>query len=148
MKSALDRIANKKGDQKGHKTAGDPKLATARAIARFGHPYLVEMRPVSAEELAFDPELRGGVRLSDICRQRFGSGPAPLAFGLRILLDALSGLAALHGSLLGFAHGEMAPCNIVVGADGPSRLIPVVAAHFLEAAPPAVEAAGFAAPER
>jgi hypothetical protein len=148
MKSALDPLAHKKGDQKGHKRAGDRKLATARAIARFSHPYLVEMRPLSADELEFETELRGGVRLADLSRQRFSSGPAPLAFGLRILLDALSGLAALHGSSLGFAHGEVAPCNVVVGADGRARLVPVVPSHFLEGAPPGADAAGFAAPER
>jgi serine/threonine protein kinase len=140
MKSALHAPAHTKGDSK--------RLATARAMARFSHPYLVEMRPASPDELAFEPELRGGMRLSDLSRVRFGSGPAPLAFGLRILLDALSGLAALHGASAGFCHGEVAPCNIVVGTDGKSRLIPVVAAHFADKAPPGNEAAGFAAPER
>jgi serine/threonine protein kinase len=148
MKSVLDPLAHKKGDQKGHKRAGDRKLATARAIARFSHPYLVEMRALAADELEFEPELRGGARLSDLSRERFSSGPAPLAFGLRILLDALSGLAALHGASLGFAHGEVAPCNIVVGADGRARLVPVVPTHLLEGAPPGTDAAGFAAPER
>jgi serine/threonine protein kinase len=140
MKSALHPPGHKKGDPK--------KLATARAMARFSHPYLVEMRPVSPEELEFEPELRGGMRLRDVCRIRFGSGPVPLAFGLRILLDALSGLAALHGASLGFCHGEVAPCNVVLGVDGKARLIPVVAAHFAERAPPDPDAAGFAAPER
>jgi serine/threonine-protein kinase len=148
MKSVLDPLAHKKGEEKSHKRAGDRRLATARAIARFSHPYLVEMRALSTDELEFEPELRGGVRLSDLSRERFSSGPAPLAFGLRILLDALSGLAAVHGASLGFAHGEVAPCNVVVGADGRARLVPVVAAHFLEGAPPGTDAAGFAAPER
>ncbi len=148
MKSALGPLSNRKGDHKLQKKAGDRKLATARAMARFTHPYLVEMRALSSEEIEFEPELRAGMRLSEICKARFASGPAPLAFGLRILLDALSGLAALHAAALGFAHGELAPCNVVVGTDGKSRVIPVVAAHFLEAAPPSAEAAGFAAPER
>src|SRR5262249_4867791 len=139
---------NRKGDQKVLKRAGDRKLATARAMARFSHPYLIEMRPLSGDELEFEPELRSGMRLSDVCRVRFGSGPSPLAFGLRILLETLSGLAALHAASVGFSHGEVALCNIVVGSDGKSRLIPVAAAHFAEAAAPGAEAAGFAAPER
>src|SRR5690349_7858896 len=98
MKSVLGPLAHKKGEEKSHERAGDRRLATARAIARFSHPYLVEMRALSADELEFEPELRGGVRLSDLSRERFSSGPVPLAFGLRILLDALSGLAAVHGA--------------------------------------------------
>jgi serine/threonine-protein kinase len=101
----------------------------------------------AGEGLGFEVEFHGGVRLSELSRKRFGSGPVPLGFGLRILLDTLSGLAALHGSLA-FAHGEVAPRNIIVGRDGTARLIPVVAAHWQEDVSPDSEAAGYAAPER
>src|SRR5439155_25545339 len=111
-------------------------LARARAAARLEHAHLAVMRRIGGAEDAFEPDLAGGARLSDICRKRFGSGPVPLACGLRILLDALSGAAAPHGGSLGFADGALAPCNIVIGPDGRSRLVGVVAAHFEEGAPP------------
>jgi hypothetical protein len=148
MKSVLDPRRTPMADLKGRSTASARTLATARAVAALKHPHLVEMRPSSADHVEFEPDLQGGARLSDICRARFGSRPVPLAFGLRILLDALSGLAALHGQALGFSHGELSPCNIVVGRDGRSRLVGVVAAHFEERASPSPEAAGYAAPER
>src|SRR5438067_2074009 len=101
MKSALHARGRRGDGHKGRPKASGRRLAMAHAAAQFGHPHLVEMRPLSGDDLEFEPDLRGGLRLSEICRLRFGGGPAPLMFGLRILLDALSGLAALHGSSLG-----------------------------------------------
>jgi hypothetical protein len=42
----------------------------------------------------------------------------------------------------------MAPCNVVVGRDGFSRLLPVVPSHGEEGAPPTADATGYVAPER
>jgi len=145
MKSVFD--PNVMGDQRPTKRAGERAITTARALAELKHPFLVEMRPASGE-VEFEVDLQGGVSLSELCRVRFAARPVPLAPGLRILLDALSGLRALTGSSPGFSHGEFAPCNIVVGKDGRGRLVPVVAAHFEEAAPPSPDATGYVAPER
>src|SRR5579859_4401857 len=106
------------------------------------------MRPVAGSKVAFQPDLDGGVRLSELGKRRFGAERVPLPFGLRILLDALSGVAALHGSPMRFAHGEIAPCNVVVGNDGRSRLIPLVPAHYEDGIPPSADATGYVAPER
>jgi len=72
---------------------------------------------------------------------------------VRLLLDALSGLAALHqaklnGKPLSFVHGEFAPHNILVGRDGIARLIPLVKSHWMDPPVPAPESLGYVAPER
>src|SRR5258708_7214484 len=129
MKSASEARAVSGGDPIRRKSADSPREAKLRAAAQLRHPHLVEMSSAGGEAPKFDPLLQGGLRLSELCRKRFGSGPVPLGYGLRILLDTLSGLAALHGSLA-FSHGEVAPRNIIVCRDGTSRLIPVVTAHW------------------
>src|SRR5438445_7887595 len=146
MKSALEARAGGGSDPIRRPDADSPRVAKLRAAAQLRHPHLVEMSS-SGADAPKDPVLHGGLRLSELSRKRFGSGPVPLGYGLRILLDTLSGLAALHGTLQ-FAHGEVAPRNIVVGRDGTSRLIPVVTAHWQDDASPDSEAAGYAAPER
>src|SRR5690242_4384177 len=105
MKSVFDPRSVQRADLKGRKPAGDQALAKAHAAARLEHAHLIALRPSAGDpQQAFEPDLAGGERLSEICRKRFSAKPAPLAFGLRILLDALSGLAALHGGALCFAH--------------------------------------------
>src|SRR5882762_11488535 len=147
MRSALEARASKGADPIMRPSADPiirpssnaPRLAKVRAAAHLRHPHLVEMFAKAGEGPGFEAEFHGGVRLSELSRKRFGSGPVPLGYGLRILLDTLSGLAALHGTLQ-FAHGEVAPRNIVVGRDGTARLIPVVTAHWQEDVSPDSEA--------
>ena len=148
MTLVLDSRGEKEQGEKGRPGYGGRKLTLVQAAARLKHPHLVEMRQLfGGAELKFEPELAGGMRLSEICRKRFASGPVPLSFGLRILLDTMSGLAALHGKSFGYSHGEVAPCNIVVGTDGTARIIPVVASHCQDG-PPAEQATGYVSPER
>jgi serine/threonine-protein kinase len=90
--------------------------------------------------------------LAELSRSEAGWFPLPLRVGLRILLDALSGVAAVHqatqnGTPIDFVHGEVAPSNIIVGRDGVARLVPVLPAHW-SGTPPNPEATGYMAPER
>jgi serine/threonine-protein kinase len=88
--------------------------------------------------------------LAELRRER---GRLPTHVAVRILLDALSGLAALHhvkvgGRPAGFVHGEVTPSNIIVGPDGIGRLVPLVPSHWDDTAPPSADATGYTAPER
>lgn len=76
-----------------------------------------------------------------------------LARALRILLDVLSGLAALHDTKTeagtGFVHGEVVPAMLRVDRQGVGRLVPLAPWHRLEAGVPAApERQGHLAPER
>lgn len=80
------------------------------------------------------------------------AGPIPLGVQLRILVDVLAGLAAIHGvkdsklKPLGVVHGEVAPANIVIGTDGVPKIIQLCGVH---AAPGAhgADTLGYLAPE-
>jgi eukaryotic-like serine/threonine-protein kinase len=76
-----------------------------------------------------------------------------LARALRMLLDVLKGLAALHDtpaeSGAGFVHGELAPSLIRVDARGVARLLPLAPWHWqANELPMARESLGHLAPER
>jgi len=121
-------------------------------IADLRHPHLIFMRR-SAEGSGFEPELAGGMSLGELSRSDAGWFPLPLRVSLRILLDAMSGLAAVHqatqnGKTVDFVHGEVAPSNIYVGRDGIGRLVPVLPAHWNETAAPNPDVTGYIAPER
>ena len=66
-----------------------------------------------------EPDLASGCSLAELSK----AAELPLRISLRILLDVLSGIAAIHhakheGKPIGFVHGEVAPANIIVGRDG------------------------------
>ena len=85
-------------------------------------------------------------RLSDL-----ETTPISLELSLRVLLDALDGLQAIHelrdsaGSPLGLAHGEVTPWTVLVGDDGVSRLMHVFNVPWLDTRP--AVARGYLAPE-
>jgi hypothetical protein len=119
----------------------DRRLATIVTIAELRHPHLVVMN-IADDGSGFEPELSGGRLLSEL--QRAEGGSLTLSISLRILVDAMSGLAALHharadGSPLDFVHGEFTPANIVVGRDGVARLVPLVKTHWSPSEPPPPE---------
>src|SRR5262249_39397962 len=94
--------------------AEEKRLARVRAIAELRHPHLIVMREL--EEGGYVAEIGSGLTLSELQEAR---GPLPLRVSLRILLDAMSGLSALHRARVGpksldFVHGEVTPDNIVV----------------------------------
>src|SRR5579859_6488544 len=128
--------------------AQEDRPTTVRAVAELRHPHIVAMRP-SAEGFEFDRE--GGRSLAELLAAR--GGYLPLRAALRILLDTLSGLSALHRAQLGgkplnFVHGEVTPENILVGRDGVARLVPLVASHWSSASVPSAAAVGYIAPEK
>ncbi|HTA90317.1 MAG TPA: hypothetical protein VK745_12095 [Polyangiaceae bacterium] len=76
-----------------------------------------------------------------------------LSRALRILLDVLAGVAALHATVtergVGFVHGELAPSSVRVDAQGVARLLPLAPWHWQVAElPPSPESLGHLAPER
>jgi serine/threonine-protein kinase len=67
---------------------------------------------------------------------------------VRLLLDVLAGLTALHEVVTdgdAFVHGEVCPQNVYVDEHGTARLVPLLNRHL---APERPEATGYAAPER
>jgi serine/threonine-protein kinase len=139
------------GEQRGA-GALEGRLAVVHAIAAIRHPHLIVMSKVS-DGAGFEPETNAGLSLFQVSRALEGFGPLSLRFGLRILLDTLSGLGALHraegdGQSMGFVHGGVAPGTIVVGRDGIARLIPLVPAHWGPVGEPDRHVLGYTAPEK
>lgn len=133
-------------------SSSDDHRTPLQVIADLPHPHLIVMRR-SVEGVGFEPELAGGMSLAELSRSEAGWFPLPLRVGLRILLDALSGLAAVHqatqnGKPVDFVHGEVAPSNIFVGRDGIGRLVPVLPAHWNDRTQPNPDVTGYIAPER
>jgi serine/threonine-protein kinase len=75
-----------------------------------------------------------------------------LARALRILLDLLAGLTALHETQteagIGFVHGELSPAFVRVDQQGIARLVPLAPWHFSADSSPLPEHVGHVAPER
>jgi hypothetical protein len=107
-------------------------LSEARAAGRVHHVHFVQ--PVDSLSLDGDlfvaTELTLGVRLDELWRaareQQFA---IPLAVNLRILLDVLAGVSALHAAAAGGAsarplvHGDICPANIAISFRGDARLV-------------------------
>ena len=128
------------------------RVRTARALAQLRHPKLVPVRDVVVEGrvVAVESDFVGGEWFADLL-QSSGSKATPLGAMLRVLLDVLEGLSALHGlggpsrQPLHFMHGELAPPNILIGADGVARIAHSVRAAAADPSPP--EVIGYLAPE-
>src|SRR5689334_16286847 len=102
----------------GHRSPGvlDVDPASSRVVADLRHPHLTAMKSVPD---GVEPERASGCSLAELQQ----AAELPLRISLRILLDVLSGIAAIHhakldGKPMGFVHGEVAPANIIVGRDG------------------------------
>ncbi len=80
------------------------------------------------------------------------SAGMPLEVSLRILLDVLSGLGAIHGlrdakqEPMDLAHGELSTATIVVGLDGAARVLHAIARRMPGARAEAASL-GYLAPE-
>jgi serine/threonine-protein kinase len=107
-------------------------LAEARAAGRVRHQNFVPPIDTLAHEgdLYSATEFSLGARLDELWRaaatERF---EIPLPISLRIVLDVLSGLSALHASGANLAasrpivHGDIAPTNIFIGDNGETRVV-------------------------
>ena len=105
-------------------------LDEAKLAARIHHPNVVATLDVGCTDVLYlVMEYVEGDSLVALLRRAKRQGvllPSPVA--VRIMIDALTGLHAAHelcgpdGKLLNVVHRDVSPQNIVVGADGASRI--------------------------
>lgn len=106
-------------------------LDEARLASSIHHPNVVASLDVVAEqgELLVVMEYVHGETLAGLLRlSRQKSETAPLPVVIRVLCDALEGLHAAHvaslaGQQLNIVHRDVSPQNIMVGADGNTRVL-------------------------
>jgi serine/threonine-protein kinase len=117
--------------------AKDPEFVAmlvdeARLAGRIHHPNVVTMLDVAAEdgELVLVMEYVHGEPLAKLLRIARRKGlPVSSRIAARILIEALHGLHAAHearderGMELGIVHRDVSPQNIIVGADGVTRVL-------------------------
>jgi serine/threonine-protein kinase len=121
-----------------------PQLALGRV-----HPELAPVCEAGAG-YALDPTRTTGWFELPAGRGFAGYG---LSRALRMLLDVLGGLSALHDTRTpngeAFVHGELTPSLMRVDTRGVLRLFPIAPRHWQESArEPGPEIAGYLAPER
>jgi ABC-type branched-subunit amino acid transport system substrate-binding protein len=105
-------------------------LDEARLALRLNHPNLVHTYEVGQEDGAhfISMEHVEGLSLKEVVRHPAGRAFAP-AIWLRVIADALSGLAHAHGlrdydgKPLGIVHRDISPHNLVVSFDGVTKLL-------------------------
>lgn len=122
-------------------------LRHSQAVARLRHPNLVRMLPLPGGA-GLSPILGGAHKLSDFTLPAGTFKRFDLEQVIRLMLDVLSGLAALHEVVsegYQFVHGEVCPENIYVDEHGTARLVPLMNGHSGGFKP---ESRGYAAPER
>lgn len=100
--------------------------AEARLASYVRHPNVagvIDVEELDGELLLVMDYVEGG-SLSELLR----ADAIPLGVGMRILLDALEGLRAVHtcsddeGAPLSLVHRDISPQNILVGVDGVARI--------------------------
>jgi serine/threonine-protein kinase len=111
---------------------GDQEIADwvrdARRLATLEHPNVARIRDVviRGEEVFVVGEFVDGVRWSELVA---GPQKVSLEIALRVLVDVLSGLSAVHNlrdakrEPLKLVHGELTPGCVVVGLDGVARVV-------------------------
>ena len=105
----------------------------ARIAARIQHPNVASILDVVAlpeGELLIVMEYVAGESLSRLLRRLRSDGEtAPADVTCAVICDALGGLHAAHqakddmGQVLGIIHRDVSPQNLLVGADGITRLV-------------------------
>lgn len=107
-------------------------LAEARAAGRVRHDRFVHPSDTLAHrgELFVATELVHGVRLDELAQAAAAAKvDVPAGVWIRVVLDVLAGLAALHatpaaaGGQRAIVHGDVAPCNVVLNQRGLVRLV-------------------------
>jgi len=89
-----------------------PNMAAVRAVAREG------------EEVSVVSEFVEGEVLEELRRLGATGTSFSIEVGVRIVVDVLSALSALHTlGASGLAHGEVTTHNVLVGYDGATRLL-------------------------
>jgi serine/threonine protein kinase len=119
----------------------------AQVIARLRNPNLVRMLPLPGGA-GLVPVATDARRLSDFT---FPSGTFrrfDLEQVVRLLLDVLAGLSALHEVTVDgerFVHGEVCPKHIYIGEHGTAKLVPLTSSHLGSSSK--LEVTGYTAPE-
>jgi hypothetical protein len=120
----------------------------AQAVARLRHPNLVRTLQLPGGA-GLSPVLGNARRLADFTLPAGTFKRFDLEQVVRLLLDVLSGLAALHEVTTdgqSFVHGEVSPQNIYVDEHGTARLVPLMSSHLSTGAK--LESTGYVSPER
>jgi serine/threonine-protein kinase len=134
---------------------GDQEVADwvrdARRLATLEHPNVARVRDVviRGDEVMVASDFVDGARWSELA----GSAQrASLEVALRVLVDVLSGLSAVHNlrdakrEPLKLVHGELTPECVVVGLDGVARIVSACRPKSATAQP-GRSACGYLAPE-
>ncbi len=116
-------------------------LDEARLSSRIRHPNVVETLDVVKNDgqLLLVMEYVHGVSLASLLAAvRRSGGFVPVAIVAQVVVDLLRGLQAAHearaedGTPLGIVHRDVSPQNILVGADGVSRVLDFGVAKALQ----------------
>jgi eukaryotic-like serine/threonine-protein kinase len=120
----------------------------SQAVARLRHPNLVRMLPLPGGA-GLQPLVGDARRLADFTLPAGTFKRFDLEQVVRLLLDVLSGLTALHEVVIdgeAFVHGEVCPQNVYIDEHGTARLVPLLGCHLTGSSRP--EHTGYLAPER
>ncbi len=106
-------------------------LDEAAIASRIRHPHVAEILDLGEQDnlLYLVMELVDGEPLSAIRWLASKQGGVPLPIGVKIIVDACSGLHAVHelkdefGEPVGLVHRDISPQNILVGYDGLVKLV-------------------------
>ncbi len=123
-------------------------MRRAQAVARLRHPNLVRLLPLPGGA-GLAPVVGDARRLADFTLPAGTFKRFDLEQVVRLLLDVLSGLAALHEVVTdgqAFVHGQVSPQNIYIDEHGIARLVPLVNTHSMPNS--RLEEPSYAAPER
>ena len=138
-------------------------LKEARLAGRVRHPNVVPTLDVVASkgDVLLVLEYVHGESLSTLCRvqARERREHVPLDIAVGIMQGVLQGLDAVHeatdeqGRVLGLVHRDISPPNVIVGADGTTRVLDFGIAkaleHFEESQPNRVKGkSGYMSPEQ
>lgn len=110
--------------------ADDPQMTAhfldeARITARVDHPHVVKVHDVEmiGEQLVLVMEYVDGIPLTDLLRAyRKKRAQLPLPIVRRILHEAMLGLDSAHETVEGLVHRDVSPHNVLVGADGMTKI--------------------------
>ncbi len=105
-------------------------LDEARLASRVEHPNVVRVSDVvgGGDEIFLVMDYVPGVTLAELVKAQSGE-PVPLSAALSIMHDALAGLSAAHratsqgGQPLKLVHRDVSPQNLLIGADGITRVL-------------------------
>jgi len=128
---------------------GDP-VRDLRALMNLRNPNLTRIKEVVEKDGAATAvsQFIEGETLAALREQ----GPIPFGIELRILVDVLTGIVAMHGvkdaklKPLAIVHGEIAPANVVIGVDGVPKIVQLCGVHAVPGAQ-GNDTVGWLAPE-